>query len=64
MKRRKKIKSREDKRLDENQEDSKFQRNSKLGQSEAKPALIPSKRSRVLPTNESDDFLWIGSNLK
>jgi hypothetical protein len=30
----KKVKSREDKRLDENQEDSKFQRNSKLGQSQ------------------------------
>jgi hypothetical protein len=39
----KKNKSSEDKRLDENQEDSKFQRNSKLGQSEVKLALIPSK---------------------
>jgi len=33
----------QDKRLDENKEDRKFQRNSKLGQSEVKPTLIPSK---------------------
>jgi hypothetical protein len=25
---------------------------------------IPSKRSRWLPTNRSDDFLWIGFNKK
>lgn len=53
----KKIKSREAKRLHENQEDRKFQRNSKLGQSEVKPALIPSKRSCILPTTKSCDFL-------
>jgi hypothetical protein len=26
--------------------------------------MIPSKRSRRLPANKSDDFLWIGSNQK
>jgi hypothetical protein len=35
--------SRKDKRLDENQEDSKFQRNNKMEHSEDEPALIPSK---------------------
>jgi len=39
----KKIGSRKDKRQDENQEDSKFHRNSEMEQSEDKPALIPSK---------------------
>jgi hypothetical protein len=52
-----KNKSREDKRLDENQEDSRFQRNSKLGKSAVKPALKPSKRSCILPTTKSGDFL-------
>jgi hypothetical protein len=39
----KNIGTRKDKRPDENQEDSKFQRNSEMEQSEDEPALIPSK---------------------
>jgi len=60
----KKIGSRKEKRPDKNQEDSKFQRNSEMEQSEDEPALIPSKRSRRLPTARGDDLLLIGSNQK
>jgi len=60
----KKIGSRKEKRPDENQEDSKFQRNREMEQSEDEPALIPSKWSRRLPRARGDDFLLIGSNQK
>jgi hypothetical protein len=58
----KKLDSTKGEKLDNSQENSEFQINSKLGQSADDPALIPSKLSRRLTTNRSDDFLWIDSN--
>jgi hypothetical protein len=59
----KKIDSRKGKRQDDSREDSDFQRNSKLEQSAVDPAVRPSKLSRRLPSNRSDDFFygWIPS---
>jgi hypothetical protein len=55
--------SRKDKRPEENKGDSKFQRNTELGQNEDEAALIPFKRSYRLSTSRND-FLRIGSNHK
>jgi hypothetical protein len=51
-------------RLDDRQEDSEFHRSRDRGERKVELTSIPPKRSRRLPTNRSDDFLWIGFNKK
>jgi hypothetical protein len=60
----KKIESKKGEKLDDSQEDSELQRNSKLGKSADDPALIPSKLSCKLPTNRSYDFFMGGFELE